>query len=139
MYTLLIVIFVILAVAMILIVLVQESKGGGLASGFAASNQVLGVRKTTDFIEKMTWGLAAGLVIFSIACAWISPQKSSNASVIENAATQEAPLGSKTLPGFDASATQENAKPKIGNNAGKQTDEAAKETPAEAPAAPQAK
>ncbi len=139
MYSLFIVIFVIIAIAMILIVLIQESKGGGLASGFSASNQFLGVRKTTDFIEKTTWGLAIGLVLFSIVCAWTAPKRATGSSEIENVATEQAPLGSKTLPGFDASATPENAKPEVGNNAGKKTDEAAPEATApkdEAPVAP---
>ena len=52
MYTLFIILIVIAAVLMIGIVLIQESKGGGLASNFSSYNQIGGVRKTTDFIEK---------------------------------------------------------------------------------------
>jgi preprotein translocase subunit SecG len=55
------------AVFLVLIVLVQNSKGGGLAAGFSSSNQVLGVRKTTDFLEKATWGAAAVLIVLCIA------------------------------------------------------------------------
>jgi len=51
------------------IVLIQESKGGGLASGFSSSNQIMGVRKTTDFLEKATWGLAIAMVILSVVSA----------------------------------------------------------------------
>jgi preprotein translocase subunit SecG len=51
---------------LILIVLVQNSKGGGLASNFQSSNQIMGVRKTTDFLEKATWVLAGALLILSI-------------------------------------------------------------------------
>ncbi|HCD78001.1 MAG TPA: preprotein translocase subunit SecG, partial [Prevotella sp.] len=58
MYTLFLILIVLAAVLMIGIVLIQESKGGGLASNFSSSNQIMGVRKTTDFIEKATWGLA---------------------------------------------------------------------------------
>ena len=50
MYTVLVVLMVIVSLLMCFIVLIQESKGGGLASGFAASNQIMGVRKTTDVI-----------------------------------------------------------------------------------------
>ena len=63
MYTLLVILIVIAALLMIGIVLIQESKGGGLASNFSAYNQIGGVRKTTDFIEKTTWGLAAAMVV----------------------------------------------------------------------------
>ena len=70
MYTLLLVLIIIAAILMVGIVLIQESKGGGLASNFASYNQIGGVRKTTDFIEKMTWGLAAAMVIISVLCAY---------------------------------------------------------------------
>ena len=133
MYSLFIILFVVIAIAMILIVLIQESKGGGLASSFAASNQIMGVRKTTDIIEKLTWGFAVVMVVLSIACAYVAPSASTQGSVIENAATQQAPLGAKTLPGFGASqapATEQKAEPKADAQA------PAAETPAaETPAA----
>ena len=67
MYVFLIVLFVIASILMCLIVLIQNSKGGGLASSFSSSNQIMGVRKTTDFLEKTTWGLAIFMVVLSIA------------------------------------------------------------------------
>jgi protein translocase SecG subunit len=54
-YTLFVIFIVIASLLMIGIVLIQESKGGGLASNFSSSNAILGVRKTTDFVEKATW------------------------------------------------------------------------------------
>jgi preprotein translocase subunit SecG len=54
---------------LILAVLVQNPKGGGLASGFSSGSQVMGVRRTADFLEKATWTLAVLLFIFSIASA----------------------------------------------------------------------
>jgi preprotein translocase subunit SecG len=60
------VLIIITCFLLILIVLVQNSKGGGLASNFASSNQFMGVRKTADFLEKFTWILAGALLIFSI-------------------------------------------------------------------------
>ena len=60
---------VLASVLMCLIVLIQNSKGGGLASGFASSNQIMGVRKTADFLEKATWAIAAMMVVFSILAA----------------------------------------------------------------------
>ena len=63
------VLILIACVLMILVVLVQNSKGGGLASNFSSSNQYMGVRKTADFLEKFTWGLAIAmfaLCLFSI-------------------------------------------------------------------------
>ena len=66
MYTLITVLLFVVCILLILIVLVQNSKGGGLASNFQASNQIMGVRKTTDFLEKATWGLAGALLFLSI-------------------------------------------------------------------------
>ena len=55
------------AILLVLLVLVQNSKGGGLAAGFASGNQVMGAPKTADFLEKATWTLVGLIVIFSIA------------------------------------------------------------------------
>ncbi len=69
MYIFITILILIAALCMILIVLVQNSKGGGLAAGFSSSNQVMGVRKTTDFLEKATWGLAITIIVLSILTA----------------------------------------------------------------------
>ena len=66
MYIVIIILLVLASLLMIGIVLIQESKGGGLASSFSSSNQIMGVRKTTDFLEKATWGLAIAIVVLSI-------------------------------------------------------------------------
>ncbi len=92
---------------MILIVLIQESKGGGLASGFASANSVAGVRQTTNFIEKATWTLAGLMVVISIACAYFAPNAEAQGSVIENAATEQAATNPNNVQGFGA--TQQNA------------------------------
>jgi len=57
---------IITSLLLILIVLVQNSKGGGLTSTFASSNQILGVKKTTDYLEKATWVLAIALVVLCV-------------------------------------------------------------------------
>jgi len=67
MYTFLIVVIVIAAFLLGLVVLMQNSKGGGLSSTFASSSQFMGVRKTADFLEKLTWGLAVGIVVLCFA------------------------------------------------------------------------
>ena len=75
MYTFITVLIIITCVLIVLVVLVQSSKGGGLASGFASSAQVMGVRKTTDFLEKMTWGLAIALISLSLLANFALPKK----------------------------------------------------------------
>lgn len=60
------VLIIVVSVFLVLVVLVQNSKGGGLASNFASSNQVMGVRKTADFLEKSTWILAISLLMLCL-------------------------------------------------------------------------
>ena len=67
MYIFITILIVIAAILLTLLVLVQNSKGGGLAAGFASGNQVMGAPKTADFLEKATWTLIALIVAFSIA------------------------------------------------------------------------
>ncbi len=86
MYTLITVLLFIVCVLLVLIVLVQNSKGGGLASNFQSSNQIMGVRKTTDFLEKATWVLAGALLILSIGGTAFIPRdaKVGGESAIKN-------------------------------------------------------
>ena len=124
MYTLLVILIVLAALLMIGIVLIQESKGGGLASGFSSANSVAGVRQTTQFIEKATWALALIMVVVSIACAYVAPSAVSEGSVIENAATEQATTNPNNVQGFGATEQKNSATP------------AAPATTGEAPAQP---
>ena len=103
MYALLIVLIVFVAILLCGVVMIQNSKGGGLASSFASSNQIMGVRKTTDFIEKFTWGCAIALVVLSVATAYVLPHASvGTQSVLQEEAVNENLLNPVTVPGFDA-------------------------------------
>ena len=73
-FILLTVLVLIVAVLIVLVVLVQNSKGGGLASNFAGSNQYMGVRKTADFLEKFTWGLAIAMISLVLISAKVIPR-----------------------------------------------------------------
>lgn len=86
MYSALVILAVIVAVLLTFVVLIQESKGGGLASNFAASNAIMGVRKTTDVVEKATWTLAALMVVFSVATIFFAPRATEKDSVVTSAA-----------------------------------------------------
>ena len=101
-YTLFVVLIVLISVLMIFIVLIQESKGGGLASNFSSTNSIMGVRKTTDIVEKMTWGLAIAMVVISVACAYVAPQASGESSVMEGATQEQTAL--PAMPGANKGA-----------------------------------
>jgi preprotein translocase subunit SecG len=56
------------AVLLILVVLAQNSKGGGLSASFGGSGaqQMIGVKRTSDLLEKITWGLAIAMLALSM-------------------------------------------------------------------------
>ena len=81
MYVFISILILIASILLILIVLIQNSKGGGLASGFSSSNQIMGVRKTTDFLEKATWSLAGAVIVLSIVITAFIPRTEHAAQV----------------------------------------------------------
>ncbi len=106
MYLLFLILTLIAAVMMCFIVLIQNSKGGGLASSFASSNQIMGVRKTTDILEKVTWGLAGFLVVMSIAIAYVLPRNViDGGGIIMEQAQQEEATNPYTIPQGTAAPT----------------------------------
>ena len=127
-YTLFVILIVIVALLMIGIVLIQESKGGGLSTGFAGGNAVLGVRKTTGFIEKATGALAIAMVVFSVVCAYVAPTAQSEQSVIEKAATEQSATNPNNLPGFGASQKKQD----VQAAPAQATDQKAEKAPAQA-------
>lgn len=99
MYIFLTILIVIAAILLTLLVLVQNSKGGGLAAGFASGNQVMGAPRTADFLEKATWTIVALIVVFSIAAVGFS--KGQQAATDEQSAIQVeevAPAPAAELP-----------------------------------------
>ena len=102
MYILFIVLIVIASVLLILAVLAQSPKSG-MAANFGASNQVMGVRQTTDFLEKFTWGASIAIVVLSfaatIAMSSHSQSQSKGDTLIEQVMNSEAAIPSTvTLP-----------------------------------------
>ncbi len=92
MYTFLSTVILLVCLLLILIVLVQKSKGGGLTAGFSSSNQVMGVRRTTDFLEKATWTLAISLVVLTVVICFTFRERESVSKLsegIENAASEQ--------------------------------------------------
>jgi preprotein translocase subunit SecG len=113
-YTLVTVLLFIVCVLLILIVLVQNSKGGGLASNFQSSGQVMGVRKTTDFLEKATWTMAIALLVLSIMGSAFIPraQEGTDESMVrEQIETAVDPTQVPNFPTSVPEATQETPAP----------------------------
>ena len=103
MFNVLVILIVIASILMIGIVLIQKSKGGGLASNFASSNQIMGVRKTNSFVEKATWTLAGVVLVLSvIATAFLPKNETAGQSEIGTAVQQTMTDPMLAAPGFDA-------------------------------------
>jgi len=103
MYTALIVLIVIVALLLGLVVLMQNSKGGGVSSTFSASSQIMGVRKTADFLEKATWTLAIFIVVL---CFLSSLLANSGEKEVEQQGSKAAAAASSEMP-FQAPTTGE--------------------------------
>ena len=65
MYTLILTLIIIVSVALTFIVLIQKPKGGGIASNFSGGSQIMGVKRTNEIVEKLTWGLAVALLFLN--------------------------------------------------------------------------
>ena len=76
MYTLFAALIIITCILLILIIMVQNPKGGGLSSAFGGGNQIMGARKTSDFLEKTTWTLAIVLVMLTLLSNFTIPRNS---------------------------------------------------------------
>ncbi len=77
MYTIFAILIIITSVLLVLVVLVQNPKGGGLSSTFGGGggNQIMGAKKTTDFLEKATWTLAITLISLTMLSNFAIPRK----------------------------------------------------------------
>lgn len=98
MYIACIVLIFIASILLILAVLSQSPKGG-MAANFGASNQVMGVRQTADFLEKSTWGLAIAILVLSLAATMTMPSDRVERSRtgVENAIINEAGAGGQEV------------------------------------------
>ena len=92
--------------ALVLLVIVQKSKGGGLASPFASTNNIMGVRKTTDVLEKATWWLFGIVAVLCIVSSHFlgtgSDADSKTQQILEQNAAKAAPTALPALGGGTA-------------------------------------
>ncbi len=96
MYLLITILIVIVSILLTLVVLVQNSKGGGLAANFAAAgNQTFGVRQTADFLEKATWTLAIAILVLCLAATMFVP----SGTIQSRSAVQERLENVQSVPG----------------------------------------
>lgn len=136
MVTATIIIICILTVLLILIVLIQNSKGGGLAGelGGLGSNQLMGVKKTTDLLEQITWGLGIGMMVLTLA-SYIMVDKTGTAAGPASVNVDRAQT--RTVPAAGPAANtpaQQNAAPATGGTPAAAPPAGSTPPPAAAPA-----
>ena len=112
MYIFCIVLILIASILLILADLAQNPKSG-MAANFGASNQVMGVRQTADFLEKFTWGLAISIVVLSLIATMTMPSASisSSKSGVERALEQSLESNENLMPQALPAAGQDAAAP----------------------------
>jgi preprotein translocase subunit SecG len=76
------------SVLLIFVVYIQNPKGGGLSSDFGSPGQLGGVKKTNEFIDKLTWSLAGIIVVASIIITMRQP-KAKKVSEADKAKTEQ--------------------------------------------------
>lgn len=103
MYTVVVILILVVSVLLGLVVLVQNSKGGGLISNFGGANQMMGVRQTTDFLEKATWTLATILVVLCLVSS-MTITSGRSGSVQDSQMREQIELHTPAAPAADAPA-----------------------------------
>ena len=99
METFLSILIIIICALLILIVLIKNPKGGGIASNFMSTNQFIGARQQVELIEQITWGFVAGLVVLCIAFAAIDTSGKGTAKETESiVGKSEMPAPGNTIP-----------------------------------------
>lgn len=113
MVILFVILIILASVILSLIVLVQNPKGGGLAGNIAGfSSQFMGVKQTTDVLEKGTWIFAAVIALLCIFSSSFMSGNSNKNTNIDNVGTgpvqtqQSAPANTTTLPGTQQAPSQ---------------------------------
>lgn len=97
MYALLIGLSIFFSVLLILVVLAQNSKGGGLSSQFGGSgaSNLIGVKKTGDILERLTWGFSIAIMVCVLATNFTTPSSQQTDEILKKAKEQQ------TAPGLD--------------------------------------
>lgn len=90
MYTLVISLIILFCVLLVLVILAQNSKGGGLTSQFGGSSasNIIGVKKTGDLLEKLTWSFIIAIMVLSLSTNFITPTRDTDGDILERVGGQ---------------------------------------------------
>jgi len=96
MFSLIVGIIIFISVLLVIVILAQNAKGGGLSSQFGGSgaSNIIGVKKTSDLLERLTWGFVVVIMVFSLALSTniVTPTVTGSNDILDRAGEQSAPL-----------------------------------------------
>ncbi|HEX6225715.1 MAG TPA: preprotein translocase subunit SecG [Chryseolinea sp.] len=95
MYNIVIALIILFAILLVLVILAQNSKGGGLTSQFGGSSasNIIGVKKTGDLLEKLTWGFIIAIMVLCLTTNFITPNRGTGTNDVLERAGEQAPAG----------------------------------------------
>jgi preprotein translocase subunit SecG len=109
MYTALLSIIIFCAILLVLLILAQNAKGGGLASQFGGSSasNIIGVKKTGDLLEKLTWGFMITIMVLALGMStrYITPNSGGPSNEILDRADEQAPVNTNPNPALNLDTT----------------------------------
>ena len=99
-FTIFLVLITIVCFLLIIVIMVQNPKGGGLSSSLGGSTQMGGVQKTTDFLDKSTWTLATLLIVLILLSSLSFPgmMGASESKIIDENATPKTSVPAPVKP-----------------------------------------
>lgn len=108
MYTLVISLVIFFAIMLVLVILAQNAKGGGLTSQFGGSSasNIIGVKKTGDLLEKLTWGFIISIMVLALSTNFITPNNQRPSNEILERAGEQAPGSVSPGLNLDSAANQ---------------------------------
>src|SRR5688572_14456055 len=111
MYTFTIGLIIFFAILLVLVILAQNAKGGGLTSQFGGSSasNIIGVKKTGDLLEKLTWSFVIAIMVLSLSTSFMTPSSQGPTDDILQKAGDQAPIN--TTPNFNLDTTGTEASP----------------------------
>jgi len=108
MYTFIIGLIIFFAVLLVLVILAQNSKGGGLTSQFggSAASNIIGVKKTGDLLEKLTWSFVIAIMVLSLSTSFMTPNSQSPTDDILERAGDQTPMNVNPGLNLDTTGTE---------------------------------
>jgi preprotein translocase subunit SecG len=101
MYSFITILIIIVCALLGAVVLIQNPKGGGLSASFGGvGQQLLGARRSSDVVEKLTWGFAVALIVLCLSTSFFVDKNVTTSKEVQKSEIEQnqAGKGLPTLP-----------------------------------------